>query len=227
MQARWILVFSSACGSRARARTGPWSAWSRSASTEASLREKPLSIALLIDGPSAGSGAARGPARSVCLCRPRKTASASRPAARVRSWLLSSRRARQRAVDRGRHRGIVRQLERDLRVQRVPRCRRARQRPRRRCGWRRARRARAAKPSRSIVSSPMRTFFSDDHLGVADEQQLRRCGPAPRASRASNSGPVSITTASKPLRAASRMAASSAAGRRRRPPPGRWARQQR
>ena len=45
-----------------------------------------------------------------------------------------------------------------------------------------------AKPSRSIVSSADPDVLQRRHLGVADEQQLRRCGRAPRASAPSKSG---------------------------------------
>ena len=166
MHVRWIFVFSSACGSRARARGRARSTWSRSASTDASLpRERPLRSIAAHRRPLSRKRRCGG--CSVVLRRRAKTvggelrrAPARTGSARSASTTGSARlTAAGTAESSGSSYAIFASSACSMSVA-------ADARRRRPCGWRRARRARASKPSRSIVSSPMRTFFSDVTSGL-------------------------------------------------------------
>ena len=85
----------------------------------------------------------------------------------------------------------------------------AREHPARPRGWRRARRAPRSKPSRSVVSRPMRTFFNDVTSGLQMSSK-RSVWSSAASIAASKRGPVSMTIASYALRAASSTAASTA-----------------
>ena len=193
MHVRWMFVFSSACGSRARCRIELRSSRRRSASSDESVpRENPLLSGTLIVGLSAGIGVGGSSSTRRQEVPERRTASSSATArengldASARTMGSARLTAEGTSGSSGRSYAISASSATSMSRRSTPPAapsRLATSEIRSR-----------SKPSRSIVSIPMRTFFSDVTSGLQTSRSWSVKSSAASIA-ASKRGPVSMTTA--------------------------------